>query len=224
MHSDDTGVNGKVVFKKNSIIPQKVGRRKSRYRKTPISKEHFGINDGKLCITPLSRPITSPEQKTFSEVALSQRAFPLALSAEIEFSRLHSSGRLTMFVPSTILIQFCQIKDPVANNDSVEKSFEGERVAEMHTVGLLKGLKGKRTHKETCFNRTGLNYCRGSATRTGSKLVYTGNLSAVDCAWLDLEESLSIDVDTCMLRYRLKVCVIRIWISDFIQWATFLPR
>lgn len=84
---------------------------------------YFGINEGKLCITLLSGPITSPEQKTLSKVALSLSAFPLVLSAEIEFSQLYSSGRLTMFVPSTILIQFWQTKDPVANNDLVENGF-----------------------------------------------------------------------------------------------------
>ena len=109
------------------------GWRKRSYRKknsTSTLEGHFGINEGKLCITLLSRPITSPEQRTFSKVVLSLSAFPLVLSAEIEFSQLHSSGRLTMFVQSTILIQFWQIKDPVAKNDSAVNSFGGERIAE----------------------------------------------------------------------------------------------
>lgn len=104
-------------------------RKKSYKKRLSVLEGHFGINEGKLCITLLSTPITSPEQKTFSKVALSLSAFPLVLSAEIEFSQPHSSGRLTMFVPSTILIQFWQIKDPVANNDSVENSFLEERSA-----------------------------------------------------------------------------------------------
>lgn len=103
--------------------------KRSYKKRLSVLEGHFGINEGKLCITLLSRPITSPEQKTFSKVALSLSAFPLVLSAEIEFSQPHSSGRLTMFVPSTILIQFWQIKDPVANNDLAENSFLEERFA-----------------------------------------------------------------------------------------------
>lgn len=85
-------------------------------------------DEAKLCIALLSRPIISPEEKTFSTVALSLSAFPLVLSAEIEFSQLHSSGRLTMFVPSTILILFWQSKDPVANNNLVKNSIRRERI------------------------------------------------------------------------------------------------
>lgn len=113
------------VFSKSKKKKKSVRKEKEQLRKnsTLVLKGYVGINEGKLCITLLSGPITSPEQKTFSKVALSLSAFPLVLSAEIEFSQLYSSGRLTMFVPSTILIQFWQTKDPVANNDLVENGF-----------------------------------------------------------------------------------------------------
>lgn len=119
-----------------NIGPLNYRRAKDNLQKScsPTLDGHDGFNEGKVCITLLSRPITSQKQKTFSKVALSLRAFTMLLSVEIEFSQLYSSGRLTMFVPSTILIQFWPIKDPVANNESVENGLREEKMATKWTV------------------------------------------------------------------------------------------
>lgn len=67
-----------------------------------------------------------PRTWDFQQSAAASEQISLLLSAEIEFSWLHSSSRLTMFVPPTILIRSWQIKDPVKNHQAENAVGRGE--------------------------------------------------------------------------------------------------
>lgn len=119
--------------------------KKCRGRRSKILKQHplllwrtIGHKWGQTLHQPFVRAAHSTRTK---EWVLS----PLLLSAEIEFSRRHSSCRLTMFVPSTILIHSAQIKDLVANNAWRWIASEETGTQRPGGKGGLGGLKKKKT-------------------------------------------------------------------------------
>lgn len=160
----------------------------------------------KLCIVLLSGPITSPEQRTSCKVALSLSASlsPAALSAEIEFSRLHSSSRLTIFVPSTILI-----RTPADKRSAWREWLGGEWLqtwrrgsgvetwvgAERQEVTDARPAWGKvwedewrKKKNETVFNCVKPHVQRADELRRGRFWVCrrgSWNLAANDCAGLE---------------------------------------